>query len=205
MATNHLTELDKGIDLKLRVGCSQLKVGNVEYPSEDGNDGDVITTDGAGNVSWQPVSVPSSSVPTAKVGDIDGYLLITPATGVLFPISQNQSLIDWNLGFIATDSGLSITVPIEGIYMVTLNVEINVQTGLGGYFKIYNDNAIDQSSVVGATLDANGSSLNLVSLYRFSVGVNNVNIVGKYFGVLGETLGVANWNVTCHKIRDLPT
>ena len=43
MATNHLTELDKGIDLKLRVGCSQLKVGNVEYPSEDGNDGEERT------------------------------------------------------------------------------------------------------------------------------------------------------------------
>jgi len=181
------------------IDTSNLKVNELTFDGTDANAGDVLTTDGAGNITLQPSAVPPPTlINSAKVGTDNGYLLITPAIGVLFPISQGQSIIQFNNGFTPTDSGLSLTVTEAGIYSVSMNIEINVQTGLGGYFKIYNDNSIDESSVVGATLDSNGSSLNLTSLYKFDVGVNNVNIVGKYFGALGETLGVANWNVACH-------
>ncbi len=80
---------------------TNLTVGTYSFPASDGSNGQVLTTDGSGNVSWQsPGSAPVTSV--AESGTTP--LTVTPTTGnVEITISQANgttdgylSSTDWN-------------------------------------------------------------------------------------------------------------
>ena len=55
MSLNKLSlSVEKGVALGLRVGCAELKVGAVAFNGVDGDPGDALVTNGAGELSFGP-------------------------------------------------------------------------------------------------------------------------------------------------------
>lgn len=66
MATNHLTNVEKGKELKLKIGCEQLECdqltineSGITFPTNAGLSGQILEADGTGDLIW--VNMPSGS------------------------------------------------------------------------------------------------------------------------------------------------
>ena len=117
---------------------TNLTVGTYSFPASDGSNGQVLTTDGSGNVSWQsPGSAPVSSV--AETGTTP--LTVTPTTGnVQITISQANgttdgylSSTDWNTfnNKVATGRTISTTAPLSGGGNLSANRTLSIAQANG--------------------------------------------------------------------------
>lgn len=141
---------------------------------------------------------------SGKVGSDLGYLIETPAPDTYFEISKSRNFLFFVNGVSATDTGLSLNVEKDGIYDISINAEVKVQFGSGGYLKLYlGKNNIDTINISGLELDATGGSFNFSSLYKLEAGVNNLTILAKYFGLAGESLGVGTWAMSLIRVSDV--
>ncbi|MHC4411267.1 MAG: hypothetical protein ACYS0F_19965, partial [Planctomycetota bacterium] len=66
MATKHLTNVEKGKELKLKIGCEQLECdqltineSGITFPTNAGLSGQILEADGTGDLIW--VNMPSGS------------------------------------------------------------------------------------------------------------------------------------------------
>jgi hypothetical protein len=141
---------------------------------------------------------------TCSVSSDVGYLLTTPTPDTFFQLSKNRNITSWNNGGIVSPNGFNLPIDKAGIYNISVNAEVNVQTGLGGFLKIFlGKTPIDDNVVVGHELTSSGVSFNLSSLYKLDLGDNNLDIFAKYYGLSGETLGVATWNLALVWVSDI--
>lgn len=117
MATNHLTELEKGIDLKLKVGCNELKVGVLTYPSVDAPSGSILVTDGLGNLELSEGGKQTSRY-GYKSSNTKQFALNFPSKIPLFEVSLGSDSENLPSEYFQSVSN-GISVLKDGLYRIT--------------------------------------------------------------------------------------
>lgn len=98
----------------------ELQVGNYTLPTTDGSSGEVLTTDGAGTVSWASTS-PTPSIARATMS---ASQVISASTTIL--IEYNSETFDTQSNY--DPATYEFTVPEDGIYRVHARVRISTSS-----------------------------------------------------------------------------
>ncbi|MEZ4777845.1 MAG: hypothetical protein R2786_00485 [Flavobacteriaceae bacterium] len=94
----------------------QLQVGNYTFPISDGAAGEVLTTDGAGQISWQSTSEVGPSIARATMSGTQSIPAFTSEI-INFGVETFDTQLDYN------NTTYTYTVPEDGIYRVNSNLE----------------------------------------------------------------------------------
>ena len=131
MSLNKLTDVQKGVDIKLKVGCVELKVNELQFDGVDGKEGDVLQTDGGGVLTLAPITkdathgiIRNTNTTTGpfNVPAGGGNMLITTDTTVADEVSLPATL------YTLTATGLQILQ--AGRYRVDVYAKVIVNSAL---------------------------------------------------------------------------
>ncbi|MBK8624542.1 MAG: hypothetical protein IPN86_02860 [Saprospiraceae bacterium] len=128
-ATTNLNMANQDIISVDSIGTAKAKIGPNTYPTTTGTNGQVLTTDGAGALSWGSASSGGGAqlLVRASVNSIQSFLTgssLAPATASysLPAIATCFGNVTTNVGS-AWNAGTGIfTAPSEGLYMVTVQI-----------------------------------------------------------------------------------
>ena len=135
--TSEQIDQNTAIDLKANIASptftgtvtipTLIASGNT-YPNTDGENGQVLATDGSGTLSW---TTPSSGATTYNVGDTaqGGKVFWVDATGqhglvVAVEDSGGSLVMDWNAGTASNGLNLETLAQSNGIYAGKMNTAI---------------------------------------------------------------------------------
>ncbi len=129
-ATTNLNMANQDIISVDSIGTAKAKIGPNTYPTTTGTNGQVLTTDGAGALSWGSASSGGGAqlLVRASVNSIQSFLTgssLAPATASYTPLPAIATCfgnVTTNVGS-AWNAGTGIfTAPSEGLYMVTVQI-----------------------------------------------------------------------------------
>ncbi|MDC7994726.1 hypothetical protein [Altibacter sp. HG106] len=106
---------------------NELQVGSYTFPTSDGATGEVLTTDGSGNVFWNT----ATSTPTPSVVRADMSTNHTVAVSTITKINFDTDVIDTNNDF--NTSSERFIASQTGLYQIAANITIS---GTGTYVVI---------------------------------------------------------------------
>ena len=161
------------------VTSGKLKLGNVIYPNTDGTTGQVLATDGSGNLSFQTTNT-SSLVP---------YLGATQAVNLgAFDLTVNSVKIGLGSGNVATNIALG-----NGALRSNTTGDKNTASGYGALYKNTTGNYNTASGFQALWANTTGSyntALGMRALYSNTKGVSNT--ASGYIALASNTTGEGN-------------
>ena len=141
MSLNKFTAVECGQEIGLKIGCDELKVGVLTYPSVDSDAGKVLGTDGNGAISFQdPLTTTKDTITVTE------YALSLGTGNLLTPYSLYQEngsfvhiygtvliadlLADSVAGGVST---ISLTISIPDVMVYPFVADSIMMGGGGGY------------------------------------------------------------------------
>ena len=153
-----------------------------KLPTSDGSAGQVLTTDGSGNLSWV-------SQPTAGISQFDQWRFTGSPSGNQDPLSgsweRNDSSYD-KVGTGMTESSGVFTFPTTGIYLIFYKVNFLS----AGYSSAYLTADLNISTDSGSNWTSIGESTDALG------GVN-----ANFYGTAAGDTSFDVTNVSTHKVR----
>ena len=153
-----------------------------KLPTSDGSAGQVLTTDGSGNLSWV-------SQPTAGISQFDQWRFTGSPSGNQDPLSgsweRNDSSYD-KVGTGMTESSGVFTFPTTGIYLIFYKVNFLS----AGYSSAYLTADLNISTDSGSNWTSIGESTDALG------GVN-----ANFYGTAAGDASFDVTNVSTHKVR----
>ena len=153
-----------------------------KLPTSDGSAGQVLTTDGSGNLSWV-------SQPTAGISQFDQWRFTGSPSGNQDPLSgsweRNDSSYD-KVGTGMTESSGVFTFPTTGIYLIFYKVNFLS----AGYSSAYLTADLNVSTDSGSNWTSIGESTDALG------GVN-----ANFYGTAAGDTSFDVTNVSTHKVR----
>jgi hypothetical protein len=129
-----------------------LSIAGLSYPTTDGAAGDVLSTDGAGTLTW---ATPQVNLPQPDYGNFYSDNTQQPQTLITGqPVTLNQTVAANNFQII---DGSKVTTSSAGVYNLQFSIQL-VSTNQGGDVEIWlakNGVAVDESNTVFHTKNAN--------------------------------------------------
>ena len=155
-------------------------------PTTDGSAGQVLKTDGSGNLSW--VAQPTG------ISEIDTWFMTATINGTVEPISSNLSrYTNFGVNYLSANSGMSVTsgiwtFPTTGYWRIFFKFQGERQ---GGHQSAYQQLRISTST-------DSGSSYNLAAIAEGTY-YDNYNATRKTGGSASLVFDVTN--VGTHKVK----
>ena len=177
-ASNTIQLGNNSIDSVVTAG--KLKLGNVIYPNTDGTSGQVLATDGSGNLSWsasmpnvtRSIAIAPGMFPTeAFIGSQTKKKMLG---GWQIPVIE---MVDGNLGQIA----MSVPLPSDWVAGTAVKIKLLYSSSSNSgsiYFSFGSAKLAENASTITAT-GANSVSLNVSSTanglkeYSYSISTNS--------------------------------
>ena len=129
-----------------------LKASGLSYPTSDGTAGQVLSTDGAGNLDW---ASPQVNIPQPDYGNFYSDNTQQPQALITGqPVTLNQTVAANNFQII---DGSKVTTSSAGVYNLQFSIQL-ISTNQGGDVEIWlakNGVAVDESNTVFHTKNAN--------------------------------------------------
>lgn len=204
-----------------------VRISGLSYPTADGTNGQVITTDGAGNLAFQDAGGAGSGAAdtvtftgfgsnnTAVTDEnVFGYVALDQSFGTSPSALDSFDLTDYNGGFyyVLNYNNISGERSMGSASIVAGNTDSSVydaSTSGGGGVVDGTGQGLSYSASMSyptATLFAAGdSSINTATFYRISLGTNlNTSTVGDTYkvvsGSIGTTLATADsWSYSTYR------
>jgi trimeric autotransporter adhesin len=133
-------------------------------PSSDGSSGEVLTTDGTGNLSWG-VASSSTNITLKARKNVNQNIPNNATTALTFEVE------DYDTGNMFTPGDSFWTIQTTGVYLVTANAVFN--TNNTGYRRIYlfnNTTPITESCNDYLPLTGTHTRMSISSVEKFSAG-----------------------------------
>ena len=179
-------------------GSGKVRLGNLKVPNTDGTSGQILGTDGAGNLTWYNAGAGEANTAAAMGGTADGSSIVGPKSGTTLQFKRikagtNVSITDETNDVMISVTGLSTvattgqyndllgkpslaTVATTGNYNDLLNKPAAGATNLDGLTDV-----VITSPATGHTLRYNGTSFVNAQLAATDVsGISTVGRTGNY-------------------------
>jgi len=172
-------------------------------PSADGTSGQVISTDGSGNLSFTTANVPASAMPAGSVLQMVSYLTATQASQVLNGTDQVVNGITKQITPLGNNSKFLVTVrwfgEVSNGWDTPFNIHMDgVRVNIDGQGRGYGLGMSNQTYPVGNDNSSTPETLNMSTL------VSTSSVIGTpiTFSLVADTQATNTmWTNRCYLIN----
>lgn len=208
--TQALSSADSPTFMDLTVFNGDITFGGQTYnfPVKDGTAGQVLGTDGSGNLEW--ISGSSVVIPPAAPGTTSDQILGVTPTNMLKRLSIPQNIPTTNSpnNVLVTDSTGAVvwesisqlpasTGAVDRIYNSTNAVQVQTLSST------YPNSVVVQSDTVLATINDTAATWNTPTVYRSGVSYNVRNVTQSTYNITSSDT-IINWMCSTNGTLNLP-